>query len=383
MRESPAAFQQWRIRILGTFLLFGVLCGSWLSRIPAMQQSLSLSPGWLGLALASPSVGALLVSALMPRLQARWGSAALTRAGALAWTLTLAIPAAAPGFGWLAAALCWFGIASGVLNIAMNTQGQALEAASGRTLMSSFHAMFGLGAMLGSAGGALAAYLGAPPFLHLAIAAAMLMPAAWWTTAGLVTQPQPAASSNKGAEEPKPRLWGLSALAICVLGGEGSMADWAGVYLKTVAGAGPATAALGYTIYSIALTGGRLVGDRLVTRFGPARLVGGGCLLAGVALAWALWMGGLVPAFIAFVCMGLGYAGAYPTITSEAARSTEPKPHLGIAAIAATAYVSFLAGPPLLGFIAEGVGLAGALGVIAALNLIGAALSSQIFTRRR
>lgn len=380
MRDETE-FQRWRARILGTFLLFGILCGSWLSRIPAMQQTLELSPEWLGLALASPSVGALLVSALMPRLEARWGSVLLTRVGALGWTVSLVLPAAAPNFGWFAAGLFWFGVASGVLNIAMNTQGQALQAAWGRTLMSSFHAMFGLGAMLGSAGGALAAHLNAAPLPHLALTAAVLTPVAWWTTSGLTASSKPAGITS-GPADRKPRLWGLSALAACTLIGEGSMADWAGVYLKTVVGADAGTAALGYTVYAVALTAARLVGDRLLIRLGPARLVGGGCLLAGTMLGGALWTGGLAPAFAAFVCMGLGYAGTYPTITSVAARFTEPQPHLGIAAVAATSYFSFLAGPPLLGLVAEGVGLAGALGLIAGLNLLAAAMATRLLPGR-
>jgi fucose permease len=367
-----------RTKVMLTFLLFGVLVGSWLARIPAIQADLHLSAGMLGAALMCPALGALAVTGLMPRLSQKFGSAAMTHFSAIGWSITLWLVGAAQNVWILGVLLFWFGVVSGTLNVAMNTQAQVLQERWGRPIMSTFHAMFGVGAMIGSAGGALAAHLQVSTLTHLLVTSAILVIPAWLLTQGLLAIKSDAHQNIRA--RPK-GLIGLSALAVCILIGEGAMADWVGVYLKTVVKTKPATAALGYTVYAVAMTAGRLMGDWLLTLLGAVKLVGFGCLLAAVALTAALLDGGATSAFAAFVCAGLGYAAAYPTITSVAARFSQPRPEAGIAAIAATAYISFLVGPPLIGFIAQFVGLQKALGVVALLNFVGFFLSSRLRSR--
>jgi MFS family permease len=131
-------------------------------------------------------------------------------------------------------------------------------------------------------------------------------------------------------------------------------------------GASPATAAYGFAAFSLTMALGRFTGDRLVARFGPAGIVIAGAVIGAATLGTALLVSHPVAALLGFAGMGFGLANIAPIVFSAAGRLPDLPPGIGIAAVSTAGYGGFLAGPPLIGLVAEVAGLPLALGLVAA-----------------
>ena len=227
-----------RISVSLIFLIHGILVSNWLSRIPAMQARLHLSVGMLGATLLAAAAGALIAMPLTSMLVGRFGSARVTRVSTLGLCACLALPGLAWNVPALAAALFAYGAAAGLMDVAMNTEGVAVEAAYGRPVMVGFHAQFSLGGMIGSLMGSLAAGRAMEPQWHLAAVGGALAAASIPVCRHLlVNVPQPLPDTSSTRELLRP-LIGLGVVAFCVLLGEGAMADWSAVYLGQLSGPG-------------------------------------------------------------------------------------------------------------------------------------------------
>ncbi|MFD7736063.1 MFS transporter, partial [Kitasatospora phosalacinea] len=185
---------------LATFALNGLLMASWLARIPSVKESAGLSAGALGTVLTAPVVATLLVMQLATPLTARYGSRAL-----IGWCLpgtaaALVAASLAPGPAGLVAALGLFGIADGLLYVAMHTHGVRVEALSGRTRMNAYHAAWSGGALLGAAAGAALAWAGCPLTPHFLLVGGLTAALAAGTAGGLLpAEPRPAAATAPAA----------------------------------------------------------------------------------------------------------------------------------------------------------------------------------------
>lgn len=161
------------------------------------------------------------------------------------------------------------------------------------------------------------------------------------------------------------------------------MADWSAVYLANVLQTGPGLAAAGFVAFSITMTAGRLVGDRLTQRLGPVLLVRLGGAVAALGLGVALFIGHPAAALAGFASAGLGFSTIFPVAVSAAGNARDVKPGPAIAAVSTTGYFGFLAGPPVIGFLAEAVGLGGALYVVVALSATVAVLAPAVGAARK
>jgi len=285
--------------------------------------------------------------------------------------------ALAPTSLWLAAALFAYGATAGCMDVSMNAQAVTLEHSWGRPIMSSFHGLFSLGAMIGAALGGVAASVGLSPEVHFtcgAVAFALLATAVFpW----LVPDPEHTADAQVGFRFTR-QLAGLGLIGFCILLGEGAMADWSAVYLRSSLGTGPGFAAAGYALFSGGMTIGRFAGDRLTERLGRVRLVRDGSLLATAGLAFALLIGTTWSALIGFAAAGLGFAAIVPLIFAAAGRVPGIAPGAGIASVTTAGWLGFLTGPPLIGFTAEWTSLRIALGTVAVLSATGAWLAPAV-----
>ncbi len=162
---------------------------------------------------------------------------------------------------------------------------------------------------------------------------------------------------------------------MCIMVSEGAMADWTPVYLGSVLGTGPGLAAAGYAVFSAAMTAGRLAGDRLTVRFGRVTLVRTGALLAAVGLTFALTLESVPAALFGFLCAGAGYSVIIPLVFSAAGRLDGRSAGPGLAAVTTAGYLGFLAGPAVIGFVAEASTLPVALGLVVVLSICGASLA--------
>ncbi|HSA82981.1 MAG TPA: MFS transporter, partial [Geminicoccaceae bacterium] len=362
--RTPPELRRARLATATLFFANGCGLGSWLPHIPDVKIWHGLSDGVLGLALLAIAGGAVASLPVAGALTARYGSRPTSRAAALLFCAVLPLPLLAPSFPLLLAAFVLLGIGIGALDVSMNAHAVLVEERYGRAIMSSFHGLFSLGGLVGAvlAGGAM--QVGLPPTPHLLIAAAVLgasVLAAWPVL--LPTAPAPAGGLLFVV--PRGRLAVLGAVALIAFMAEGAMGDWSAIYIRMDLGASPATAAWGFAAFSLTMAIGRFSGDRLVARFSPVAILVAGAVIGATTLGAALLASHPAAAVIGFAGMGFGLANVAPIVFSAAGRLPELAPGIGIAAVSTAGYGGFLAGPPLIGLIAEASGLPVGLGLVA------------------
>jgi MFS family permease len=358
-----------RVAVSALFFLNGAAMANWVVRIPAIQEQLHLGAGALGIALLGVAVGALLAMPLTGRVVARRGSRPVSRVAALAFAGAIALPALATNLALLTLVLVILGAANGALDVAMNSQAATVERRYGRPIMASFHALFSLGGLVGAAMGGIAAARDIGPVPHLTAVAFAAALAAIWVTRRMLPANADAAPGSPSFARPTRVLLVLGVIAFCVLFGEGAMADWSAVYLRNVVGAGPGLAAAGYAAFSLAMAAGRFVGDALTIRLGPTRLVRAGGAVAALGLSCALLLAQPWAAIIGFGAVGAGLSTVFPTLLATAGRLPGQTSGTAIAAVSTFGYTGFLAGPPIIGFVAEAFTIRGGLAVVVVASL--------------
>lgn len=360
----------WRCRLAtaAIFLLFGTALGTWTARIPEIKQRLALTDGQLSIGLLVFAAGAITGMQVIGRLVDRYGAARVMVPAALTEGAALILPAYAPTLPTLGAALFAFGLVHGTLNIAMNANAVEVERAWRRPIMSSFHAVYSIGGLVGAAIGGLFAHAGLAPattFLCVGLGAAGLAVAAsrW------VLSAPPAAAAPSPPTGPANGVLLLGVMAFCCLVGEGAAADWSSVYLRDHLGSSAGFAAAAYAAFAGAMTAGRLAGDRLAAALGPVTLVRISGILAAVGLGAALLVDHPVAGVAGFGCLGAGLAGIAPQVFSAAGNRDPARAGRAIARVASTGYAGFLIGPVAIGALATAVGLPAALALPALLAL--------------
>lgn len=356
---------QARIAVAAIFLVNGTAFASWVPHIPTVQQKLALSPGVLGLALLAIAIGALMSMPIAGWIMARHGSRIVALVAGSLYCAVIPLPLLAPSLPVLVVALMLFGMFNGAMDVSMNAHGVAVERLLGRPIMSSLHAMFSIGGILGAGSAVILLPLGVAPIAHVGVIALLGFAAMLATVRFLL--PHAVDSGGEGAHFalPRGRLLVLGAMGFFILMTEGAMGDWTAIYLRLDLGAGAGFAAAGFAVFSATMSVGRLTGDRLVAAFGPVAMVGWGALVAATGLGGALLLHDPLAAILGFGLVGLGLANIVPILFSAAGRTPGMAPGAAIAAVTTAGYSGFLAGPPMVGFAAEWIGLPGALGLLA------------------
>lgn len=365
----PRALRLSRLAVLGVFFLNGFVFANWVVRIPAVQQKLDLGEGLLGLALLGVAVGALISMPLAGALSSRFGSRHVVGVTALIFPLVLTLMALAPNLPLLMLALLLFGASGGALDVVMNAHAVQVEKGYGRPIMSSFHAAFSFGGLGGAVIGGLVASVGIEPLVHFSLVSGLSAFTALIAYRALLPANTDAGEAGAPAfARPTWALMGLGVISFCVLLGEGAMADWSAVYLDNILNTGQGYAAAGYAAFSLAMVFGRLFGDRVILRLGPARIVRLCAAVAAIGLGVALAVSQQYVALLGFACAGLGFSIIFPTALSAAGRTEGMAAGPALAAVSTAGYTGFLVGPPAIGFAAELIGLGGALYIVVALS---------------
>jgi fucose permease len=363
------------------FFLHGLASGSWLSRIPAVQEHLALGEAPLGLALLGGGLGTLLALVPAGALIARYGSRRMVVATAVPACSALGLIAVASNGPMLFGALVIWGASAGSLDVAMNAQGSVIEQRRGQPIMSSLHGLWSLGAMAGGALSALLAGRGISVQTQFLTETPILL-----ATAVLASRPMLTGDHGHGGvafARPRGALLALAVVTFCAVTAEGSMFDWSGVYLRRVLGAPDATAASGAAVLAAAMAIGRLGGDALTARFGAPALARACAALAGAGMLGVIVAPTPAMVFAGLVAVGFGLSIVVPLAFGAAGRSAGMPPGAAIAAVATVGYFGFLAAPPTIGLVAERVTLRGAFVLLLVLLLLIGVLAPATGQQRR
>lgn len=383
---APAVVVAARNATAVAFALNGMAFATWVSRIPEVQSSLELTPGRLGLLLLCAAVGAVTALPLAGAVVRRIGTGRTVGAGAL--VLGVGLSLAGVGADALdsvllaGAGLFLTGYGIGTWDVAMNLEGAVVERRLGRTVMPRFHAAFSLGAVAGAGLGAAAAGAGLPVVAHLSLTAVALVAAVLVAVRSFL----PVAGTHGGRpattgarfravdawREPRTLMVGA---VVCVMAfTEGTANDWVAVAFVDGYGTSPAVGALMFGAFVAAMTVGRTVGTVVIDRWGRVPSLVATMLLAVAGGLLTVFAPTLPLAVVGILVWGLGASLGFPMGMSAAA-DDEERASARVSTVATIGYTAFLAGPPLVGFLGDQVGVLRALLVVPVLVLPAVALA--------
>lgn len=376
-REERRSLRLARMAVDIFFFLNGVMSATFSTRLPAVQMKLALPPGQLGLALLGCTGGGLITMNIAGRVSSRFGSKVITTIAALSMCITLPLVALAPALPLFLLALVFFGAGSGAMDVTMNLQGTAIEREYGRSIMNSFHAYFSGGSLAGAALGSMLAALDMKPEAHFFTIAIVGCVVLIWSSRFLfsakqeqIVQKQPAKIALPSQIAPTLMLLGV--IAFCSFLGVGAMFDWSAVYLSGTLHTGAGLAAVGFTTFLICMAIGRSAGDSLTTRFGATVLVRIACSLAAIGLALALMCAWTPAVLFGLGLVGIGLSVPFPLVLSATGRFAKRERSSALATVTTWGYFGMIAGPSMIGFIADRVGVRLALAPVAILCVLAA-----------
>jgi fucose permease len=370
----PTSVARRRLAIFAFMLVFGVGMASWVVRTPAVRDLLSASTAQMGLVLLGLSVGSMTGVLSSAAIVRRRGVRFTVTIGGVSFTSGVALVglaaslSSAPGV-FLGLALVGLGI--GVSEIALNLEGAALEAVSGRSVLPALHGCFSLGTVIGAVAGIGLTAVDFPVLWQLlavaALSAALLVTVirSVPTDTGKIVPGAPgevAAVRTGGPVWRQPRVLALGAIVLALALAEGSAMDWLPLLMVDGYGATATVGTIVFAGFAAAMTVGRFVGAPLLARFGNVAVLRASALVSAAGIAVVVFADSAAMAGVAVALWGLGAALGFPVTLSSAADSDDPT--ATVAAVATAGYVAFLVGPPLLGFLGEHFGLRGAMIVV-------------------
>ncbi|GAA1960993.1 MFS transporter [Amycolatopsis minnesotensis] len=359
------------------FALNGAALGSWAPRVPALSGQMHAEPGPLGLALLGASVGMLLAAVVSGRLVERTGTRLMIAVSVVIAGLLLPAIGATTSVPLFGVELLVLGASVGVLDVAMNIAAVQVERDEGKPIMPLFHAGFSVGALIGSAAAGLAASHDWTPDRHLAVAGAfaiVVLLVVLRDVPGTRPPHHEKATAPRVAPARRPVLWLLAAVALASAIAEGASSDWSAMLMVNVHGVGQGAGALAFSVFSLAMAFARLGGSWLQQKIGPTRTLAFGALLAGVGLVSAALVPVPAVGFAGFALAGAGLAASFPVALGLAGEAGKREDGSGgereIAFVTAIAYTGFLAGPPMIGGIAQVTSYAGSFVVVAVIAVL-------------
>jgi MFS family permease len=389
----PTRLRRARLAVGACFFVNAVLYANLVPRLPDVKTDLGLSNSSLGAALAALPLGALLAGMSSAVLIRRFGSARVASAGLFLLAAAVWGAAAAPNWPLLAAALLFAGALDAIVDVAQNAHGLRVQRAYGRSILNAFHGIWSIGAVAGGLLGSAAAGLGIPLPVHLAVVGLLFgVPALFGSRAMLPGHddtereaddagPAPSAATTRSLRRAAlPAMAALGVLAACGAFVEDAGASWSALYLRDELAAGAAAAGLGFVALSVAMTVGRLTGDRVVDRFGQRRVVRAGGALTAAGMGLALAVPSIPTTVLGFALAGLGVATLVPAVYHAADELPGLPRGLGLAIVNWLLRIGFLLSPLLIGVVADATSLRVAL-VTVVLAGIGALTFGRVLPR--
>lgn len=375
-RKSQPAVQ---LATRSIFLIAGIGMSSWAPLVPYAKARLDVSDAALGGLLLFLGLGSLIAMPLTGSLVGKQGCKRVILCSSLIVMLLLPFMATLATPVTLAIALMLFGAAIGTLDVAMNIQAVEVEKAAERTMMSGFHGFYSVGGIAGAGLVSAMLWLGLSPLQAVLAILLLLLLLLLGSQRWLLTERMHQENTPLFVV---PRGWVLFLGLLCFILflTEGAVLDWSALLLTQERMMPAAQAGLGYAVFSIAMSIGRLTGDRIVNRFSNRLVLAGGCLCAALGVLLLITVNNVTVALLSFLLIGFGAANTVPILFSAAGRQTAMPVNMAISAMTTIGYAGILAGPALIGFVAHGFSLVTAFAAIVVL-LVAVAASARLVTR--
>jgi MFS family permease len=372
-----------RTAVTVTFITNGLVVGAFVARIPDIKNALNISNSTLSLCLLASAVGVFVALPMAGKLCAKYGSSPVAFYASLAMVLAWATQSFALFAVWAFVLTAFLaGCSLATQDVAMNSHAVTLEHQSSLRLMSVFHGMFSVGGFSGGIIGGLCSQFGISYGIQTliicsAIAAITFAVRNYWLPGSADTH-----ELETGTKMKRPAIiWLFGLFGLCSTIGEGSVGDWGGVLTRETYGASPFLSAIPYVVFSATMITGRFFGDRLATKFGAAKVLASGGLIASTGMTIGLTMNSTVGAIFGWFWMGTGLSVAIPLLFSAAGSSANSRfagqiaPAQAVAMVSGISYFGFIVGPPFIGFVSDATSLHSAMFVPAllALAIIGSA----------
>ncbi|MEL7221227.1 MAG: MFS transporter [Bacteroidota bacterium] len=365
MNSTSTIKSRWAVATI--FAINGFLYANWVARIPRLQELYELDHGTLGLVLLAGSIGALIAMPLTGKVIVRAGSDKITRFMLLFFCVITACIPLLPSIYGLGAVLFFMGASTGALDVAMNAQAVVIEQRLNKPIMSSFHAIFSAGMMLGAGSGALFNYLETQLQWHLLLVSILSILLALYVVRFLIKEVRNPESSAATASQnifAHPTLLLLGLIAFCCMLGEGAMADWTTNYLEKVSNGGRYWSPFGLVAFSTSMMIGRFLGDAARQKMRDSRLLKISAVIATLGMVIAVVWPIITTGIIGFFLVGLGLAVIVPIAYSRAGSLPGLSPGVGISMVTTIGYAGFLVGPPVIGFVSDWQGLRVGMGFV-------------------
>jgi len=396
--EPAGGLSRWRWTITTAFGLGGITISAWGPRLPAIKADLRIGTAAIGLLLAGVTVGAILgllaSTPVLSRLGSRRAVVGALLLVAVAMTV-MGLALIAGSVPLLAAAFVIAGLGIGLLDVLINVEGSAIERTAGRTLMPMMHAAWSVGAAVGSGIGAACAALDIAPSAQFIAEAALIAATALAMATGIPGGPRapgdpgdPDGPSDRGA-----RLrqwlrgwldWRLLLIGVVMLGvelGEGSANSWLALAVRTGHGQSAAVAALFVTAFAAGEAATRIFGGPIVDRLGRVRTIRVTTAIGVLGMVLFILAGNRWVVLLGVLLWAVGVSMGFPLGMSAAAESG-PDPAARVSVVASVGYFANLAGPPVIGVLAQSAGLLPALWLLVALFIAAFAAASSFRPRR-
>ena len=367
-----------RIAVSVAFLSNGIAAGSFMVRIPDFKEKIGITNSQFGLSLFILMIGVLVAIKNAGALAAKHGSRTVVIPATIALALVMFIVSLTTSYLTFSLALLIFGFTLATQDISMNAHAIAVEHKYEARFMSTFHAVFSIGGLIGALIAGVFAQLQVSLPRHalivgIPVAAGAIAFRNWWLPASVDIHP-----TQKGQKKvSRPKIfWILGILGFCGQVGEGAAGDWGGILARDTFHVSPFLSAIPYIVFSVTMVIGRLFGDRITTRFSAPVVLSWGGLISGGGLIVGLIVGGIQGQIFGWLSLGAGLSILIPILFSESGRIARENfpgkiaPSEGVAMVSGVAYFGFMAGPPMTGFISSLIGLRWALLIPGVLALI-------------
>jgi MFS family permease len=372
--RSALSRARWATRT--QFLNLGFVAGVWGVHVPSVKAEYALDERTLAGALLATSIGSLLTLAIAGRAVGTLGARNTSVLAGWGFCLALGLSLVVPGYWFLVPVMMLLGASESVFDVAINAEGTTLETLSRRAVMSGFHGMFSLGAMLGAGAAAAMLKAGVQPWTQLLTVGALVAMSILLASRGMLdSHPAPDAAQAHFAW-PKGTLLLIGMLICCGMLAEGVMYNWSVLYVQQELHAPQDFAAMGYVAFAGATAAMRFAGDSVRARVSERTMLMAGPALTAVAMLLVLLVARPWFALVGFALVGIGLATVVPLLYNAATRVPGVSRAAAIASVSSIGYVGFMIGPPIIGGIAHATSLTFAMGtqIVAAAILIFGAL---------